>query len=78
MKPKTVEQKLYEAFMNNRGLRLTAEEVERLVWDDAVGTRISNMALMEIAGVGIGHDEIRPKGPKTWAGFKKHIADKHQ
>lgn len=40
----TIEQRLYEAWINNRGVRLTKEEVDQLIYDDAIATRISNTA----------------------------------
>lgn len=48
--PKSIEQRLYEAFRENRGMLLSREEVEDLCFDDAIGTRIANHACIE-AGV---------------------------
>ncbi len=47
-KLKSVEQRLYEAFRDNQGLRLTPQEVQILVGpDDAIRTRLSNAAATE-------------------------------
>jgi hypothetical protein len=71
----SVEQRLFEAYQQNRGTRLTPEDVESLcVLDDAIRTRITNQACveagMEEPGVDgmIGIDKI-----KSWAGFKKKL-----
>jgi len=79
---KSVEQKLFEAFQNGRGVRLSAEEVWALVCpDDAIGTRLSNAAADE-AGIDMddwpGADAV-PRGesmPMTWAQFKRYFKRK--
>lgn len=49
-KQPSIEQRLYEAFRENRGMFLTREDVEAICFDDAIGTRIANQACIE-AGV---------------------------
>lgn len=44
----TLEQRLYEAFRAGRGIRLTADEVDKLLrLDDAIQTRIVNRSLSD-------------------------------
>ena len=47
---KSVECKLWEAFRNEKSVRLTAKDVDKLLIDDAIGTRISNAAATEAGG----------------------------
>lgn len=69
-----VDRKLFEAFMNRRGCRLEAHEVDQLILsDDAIGCRICNMAGYE-AGVGeVGNIISRRNLPKTWKAFVNHV-----
>ena len=49
--PMSIEQRLYEAFRENRGMLLSAAEVEALcLVDNAIATRIANRACSD-AGV---------------------------
>lgn len=69
MRPKSLEQLLFEAYVNHRGLRLTADDVDSLVSDDAVATRISNRACQEAGADEVGEDCIANAicaGAKTW------------
>lgn len=67
---KSVEQKLYEAFCGNRGTMLTAADVEHLVVDDAVGTRISNAACLAAGVDKFGMDYIGGiRSILTWEEF---------
>lgn len=72
---KSVEQKLFEAFQNHRGVNLTEAEVTTLILaDDAIRTRISNVASKE-AGLGELEGDCINMGCKTWEEFKKHLRD---
>lgn len=71
--PRTVEEKLYEAFMGNRGVRLTADDVCGLVlYDEAILTRLANAARCEacveedFSGI-----DTSDKAPRTWAALVK-------
>lgn len=73
---KSVEQVLYEAFANGRGVRLTAEQVSELVGpDDAICTRITNAAGSECGIDEPGVDCIQPRPHPTWAAFKKYLKE---
>lgn len=52
---KSLEQRLYEAFRENRGMLLNREDVESLCFDDAIGTRIANAACSEADVPEVGH-----------------------
>jgi len=70
---KSVEQKLYEAFVQHKGCRLTQNDVTRLVnLDDAIRTRITNHALAE-AGVMDGGMDGMIGQETTWNQFKKRL-----
>lgn len=71
-KPKFgVDARLYEAFINCRGVRLSAKEVQELIGpDDAMSTRIGNAAYLD-AGLeeqGLSFDD-GPNAPRTWRGL---------
>ena len=70
-KRKSLEQRLYEAFHNNRGMRLSAEDVDSIVLDDAMATRITNMACLEAGSVEFGVDDFtrRIRNLPTWEHF---------
>lgn len=70
---KSVEQKLFEAYRENRGVKLTAEDVESLIHDDAVAARISNQACIEAGIEEYGFDSIfsSQDKTKTWQQFVK-------
>lgn len=55
---KTLEQRLYEAYRDSRGMRLSAADVDSLVGDDAVGTRITNKAATEAGLPESGDDAV--------------------
>lgn len=72
---KSIEQRLFEAFVNYRGMRLSAEDVSKLVHDDAIGTRISNQAAIE-AGVDEGGADsvfLAAHG-ESWSSFCNRIS----
>ena len=67
---KTLEQRLYEAYRKGRGLMLSADDVDSLVFDDAIGTRISNEAAEQAGAEPPGADSVWPKGiAPTWRDF---------
>ena len=75
---KTLEQRLYEAYRSGRGLMLSGDDVDSLVFDDAIGTRISDTAATE-AGVGpYGEDSvpIRSGLSPTWREFVHRFKEK--
>jgi len=70
-----VEEKLYDAFMSGRGVRLTAEDVSALVGpDDAILCRLENAACIE---AGIIESECAmdtgASAPKTWNALVKKL-----
>lgn len=68
-KTRSVEEKLFTAYQKNRGVRLTAEDVEALLVDEAIGSRISNAAAIECDMPQPGADCVRQTGD-TWEQFK--------
>ena len=70
---KSVEQKLFEAMRSANGVQLSAGDVADLVFDDAVGTRISNKACIEAGVEETGGDEVRSNYNMTWNQFKRHL-----
>ncbi len=68
---KSLEQRLFEAFINNRGIRLTAEDVFSLVTDDSINTRISNKACMDAGEPEGGFGDVVLSNAKTWKQFIK-------
>jgi len=72
---KSVEEKLFTAWKCFEGLRLSAEEVGKLVTlDDAIRTRISNQASLEAGIEEVGADCIGGgRAGETWAQFKNRL-----
>lgn len=73
--PKSVERKLYEAFKSSKGVRLTAEDVDSLIHDDAIGTRITNCCASEHGLPEPLGDYVRNSFAVTWRGFAKHLEE---
>lgn len=73
---RTVEKKIYEAYMHGRGVRLTFDDVAGLIQDDAVSVRINNQARRE-AGVEEDFTDLNLgfSAPKTWAGLIQNIKE---
>lgn len=72
---KSLEQRLFEAFVNCRGMRLSVVDVDRLVRDDAVGTRISNKAASEAGASEGGADSVfHASRGESWRTFCERIA----
>lgn len=72
---KSLEQRLFEAFVNCRGMRLSAVDVARLVMDDAIGTRISNKAAIEVgAPEGESASIFHASRGESWRTFCERIA----
>lgn len=77
---KSVYQKLFDAFNNNKGVRLSPEDVEDLVCNEAIGCLISCHAIIEAGGeigpfipiTSIGSD-INTSKKETWNGFKQRL-----
>lgn len=69
---KSLEQRLFEAWRNSKGLRLSPEDVDLLTDDDAIATRISNVAAEEAGVEDPGEDCLRPR-QETWHQFKKRL-----
>lgn len=76
-KPRSIEQRLYESYQSGRGLRLSANEVDRLMLlDDAIRTRITNTACTEAGAPEIGQDCIDScHAAKTWRQFVELFRD---
>ena len=75
MAEKSLEQRLFEAYNAEKGLVLSAYDVQSLVLDDAIGTRITNEACAQAKLKMIGHDDIKhhPLGTETWRQFKNRL-----
>ena len=75
---KSVEQKLFEAFKNDKPARITKRDVDSLVMDDAVGSRITDRAAFE-AGADEPCGDLVPlvEGGTTWEEFKNWIKEAH-
>ncbi len=74
----SVEQRLFEAYTSNKGLRLTADDVDSLVHDDAIGTRITNQAAIEAGVDEPGIDLVRfVRCGVTWKQFlnERHVLE---
>jgi len=66
----SVEQRLFEAYTSGKGMRLTADDVDSLVHDDAIGTRITNQAAIEAGVDEPGIDMVRfVRRGVTWKQF---------
>ena len=75
MTKKSIEQRLFEAAHDGLGLRLSCEDVQRLLRDDAIETRIANQACLE-AGLeecGMGGGVRHMATQMTWAQFVQHM-----
>lgn len=67
---KSLEQRLYEAYQSGKGLILSAEDVDRLMFDEAIGTRITNRAASQLGLEEPGVDCTRAaKKGETWDEF---------
>lgn len=69
---KCLEQRLFEARRNSKGLRLSPEDVDLLTDDDAIATRISNVAAKEAGAEPPGDDCLQSRR-ETWHQFKKRL-----
>lgn len=70
---KSLEQRLYEEWRDGRGVRLSADDVHKLVGkDDAIGTRITNAAATEAGVDELGGDSLG-NGERTWEQLKTYI-----
>lgn len=74
---KRIEQRLYEAYKNGTGIKLSHDDVMDLMHqDDAVRTRISSTAAME-AGCDQDVGDYCGYG-LTWSQIKNHIKDNEE
>ncbi len=70
----SLEQRMFEAAMRGKGIRLSFDDLMSLVSDDAIDTRISNVAAIEA-----GEEEepgvacIRWNG-ESWNDFKRRLS----
>ncbi len=73
LRERSLEERLFEARQNIRGVRLSYVDVYDLLRDDAVATRITNKASAE-AGLGeLGADEVSRSKSATWEQFKAEL-----
>lgn len=76
MKP--LEQRLYEAFHRGRGLRLSADDVDALMRDDAVGTVVTHEAAAQ-AGLSETESGVCASmvgvGRETWRQFVRRFTE---
>ena len=69
---KTVDQRMFEAFIGDRGMRLTADDIRRLlICDDAIGARVTNAACGGINGSAFNS----PIPCRTWHEFGKWLKE---
>lgn len=72
---KSLEQRLYEAYRSSSGLRLSADDVADLMNDDALCTRITNVAGYEAGREDAwGFDAIPTNNAPTWKRFRQQFA----
>ena len=69
---KSLEQRLFESWHNCTGVRLSRDDVTALVGDEALATRISNVAAEEAGAEPPGDDCLRPRR-ETWHQFKRRL-----
>lgn len=69
----SLEQLLFEAYQQRKGLLLSAEHVDALLFDDAIGTRITNKAAAEADLDEPGGDCVRSRTGETWEQFKRRL-----
>lgn len=73
---KSIEQRLYEAYRANRGIRLSATDVFVLVRNDAIGTAITNAACLESGVEEEGQDRLYLQDSlPTWRKFVERMRD---
>lgn len=77
MKPKRLEQRLFEAYQRNSGMTLSAEEVWLLMNDEAVGSRVTNAAALDAGIEEPGVDCVFqvPSTKTTWKQFGQLLED---
>ncbi len=63
---KSIYRKMYDAYRMNRGIRLTADELQELLFDDAITTRFSNAALRERGEEEVSDGTARGFGKVKW------------
>lgn len=70
----SVERRLFEAYTHGRGVRLSIYDVDVLIRDDAIASRITNAACVD-AGIGeIGADEAsKAVDGETWQEFQRRL-----
>lgn len=77
-KPKSLEQRLYEAALYERGIKLSAKEVFMLLFDDAMETRVCNKAATdagyEMPGEG-GRYRVSVNNALSWEEFGEVFKD---
>ncbi len=76
MAKKSVDQRLFEAFSRFEGVRLTADDVQELLGDDAVGRRVTNKACIEAGIQECGEDSVPGRRVcETWHQFKQRLIE---
>lgn len=77
--PSSIEERLFTAFEKGEGLTLSWDDVNILLMDDAIETRITNQAAIEAGVEESGGSEIGRHSrlsPETWAQFKARLKRK--
>ena len=72
---KSLEQRLFDAYQRGYGLLLTSAEICSLVADDAIGTRITNQAAIELGIDQPSGDHTGVPRQESWASFKKRLKE---
>ena len=65
----SLERRLFEALVNHRGIVLSKDDVFELLFDDAIGTRITNQACAEAGVAESGVDDVAVTKATTWKQF---------
>ena len=71
-----IAKRLFESWTHRRGCSLQWREVEELLADDAVATRICNVAAEDAGVAAPGEDRLRPRMLKecwTWSDLKRSL-----
>ena len=71
----TLEQRLYEAWHKGRGVHLMSGEVVQLLSDDAIATRVTDVALQAAGREPEGVDGLPSVPTLDWSGFVARLKE---
>lgn len=70
----SVERRLFEAYTHGHAIRLSIEDVDALIRDDAVACRITNAACADAGIDELGADEVtKAVDGETWQEFQRRL-----